>query len=74
LSDRHARRWDQFVIFRIAKVSYVKDIETLLHALIDTKGNRVHGKVPRDADINRMLRAVVSNEKRRLKTFERALR
>lgn len=52
----------------------MKDIETLLHALIDTKGNRVHGKVPRDADINRMLRAVVSNEKRRLKTFERALR
>lgn len=28
----------------------------MLHALIDTRGNAVRGKVPKDADINRILR------------------
>lgn len=43
-------------------------------AVSDVGGRHAHRKVPRDADINRMLRAVVTSEKRRLKTFERALR
>jgi len=34
LTDRHARKWDSFVIFRIKRVNYVKDIETLLMQLI----------------------------------------
>ncbi len=72
--DRHARRWDHFVIFRIQRVAYLKDIETLLHALVVTKGNRVSGKVPRDADITRMLRGFVRGYKRRLRAYERALR
>jgi hypothetical protein len=72
--DRHAGRWDHFVIFRIKKVRYLKDIETLLHAVIDTKGNAVRGKVPKDANINRMLQREVAMFKKRLKTYERALR
>lgn len=74
MKDRHAGRWDHFVIFRIKKVRYLKDIETLLHALIDTKGNAVRGKVPKDANINHMLQQEVKFFKRRLKTYERALR
>src|SRR5881296_3483867 len=32
--DRHAGRWDHFIIFRIIKVRYLKDIETLIHNLL----------------------------------------
>jgi hypothetical protein len=31
----------------------LEDPATILHALIETKGSRCTGKVPRDADINR---------------------
>lgn len=55
LKDRHAGKWDHFVIFRIKRVDYLKDIETLITHLIDIPGNKVRGKVPRDADINRIL-------------------
>lgn len=38
LKDRHAGKWDSFVIFRIKQIHYLKDIETLLMNIIDTPG------------------------------------
>jgi len=72
--DRHARRWDHFIIFRIHKVRYLKDIETLIHHLVSSPGNRATGKVPRDADLNRVLRSLVKEYKRRINGYERAFR
>lgn len=74
LRDRHAGKWDHFIIFRIQRVRYLKDIETLLHQLIDAPGNRVKGRVPRDADINRILRDVLRAHERTIGGIKRALR
>lgn len=74
LKDRHAHRWDHFTIFRIQKVPYIKDIETLVHHLVDTSGNRSKGKVPKDADINWILRDVVREHERALRGLKKALR
>lgn len=74
LKDRHANKWDHFIIFRIKKVPYLKDIETLVHHLVDTRGNRSKGKVPRDADINRILRDALKDHERNIKEFKKALR
>ena len=74
LKDRHAGKWDRFIIFRIHKVRYLKDIETLIHHIIDTPGNRVKGKVPRDADLNRILRDILVEHERVIRGFKRALR
>jgi hypothetical protein len=74
LKDRHARKWDSFVIFRIKRVNYLKDIETLLMQLITTPGNRVKGKVPRDADINRVLRLILREESAEIRKIAKALR
>ena len=74
LKDRHAGKWDRFVIFRIKRVTYLKDIETLITHLVDTPGNRVKGKVPRDADLNRVLRQILNEDKKRIHVFERAVR
>jgi len=73
LKDRHAGRWDSFVIFRIKRVNYLKDIETLLMQLITTPGNRVKGKVPKDADINRVLRVILREESAEIRKIARAL-
>ena len=74
LKDRHAGKWDRFIIFRIQKVRYLKDIETLIHQLVDTRGNRNKGKVPKDADLNRILREVLIDHERAIRGIRRALR
>ncbi len=74
LRDRHAGRWDSFVIFRIKRVEYLKDVETLITRIVDTPGNRQKGKVPRDADINRLLREMLREHKQQLREIEVALR
>jgi hypothetical protein len=61
-------------IFRIKRVNYLKDIETLLTQLITTQGNRVKGKVPRDADINRVLRVILREEIAEIRKIAKALR
>ncbi len=74
LKDRHAGKWDSFVIFRIKRVDYLKDIETLITHLVDPPGNRIKGTVPRDADINRMLRELVRQHDKEMKEIKKALR
>jgi predicted GIY-YIG superfamily endonuclease len=73
-TNRHAGRWDHFVVIRIKRVKYLKDIETLLHRLTDAPGNRVRGNVPKDADITRVLRAASREQQRILRGFTKALR
>ena len=55
-------KWDRFVIYRIKHVRYLKDLETLLISLLNPPGNSVEGRVPRDADINRILRRVLKEQ------------
>lgn len=74
LKDRHKGKWDHFTIFRIQKVRYLKDIETLMHNLVDAPGNRVKGKVPRDGDINRLLRTVLREHEHTIRDLKKALR
>ncbi len=72
--DRHAGKWDRFVIFRIKRTDYLKDIETLVTHLVDLPGSRQKGKVPRDADINRILRDILRQHVREMRQIEGALR
>lgn len=54
--DRLSGKWDKFIIFRIRRVEYLKDLETLLQRVAEPPGNKKSGWVPRDADLNRVLR------------------
>ena len=74
LQDKHAGNWDHFKIFRIQKVRYLKDIETLIHHVAETKGNRVKGRLPKDADLNRALWEVLREYERRIKPLKKVLR
>ncbi len=72
--DRHAEKWDSFVIFRIKKVGYLKDIETLLTRIVEPPGNRAKGNVPRDANLNHVLRQIQRERERALRRIKKALR
>ncbi len=71
--DRHAGKWDHFTIFRIQRVRYLKDMETLIHQLVTIPGISAKGKVPRDADLNRVLREVLQEEERKMREIKAAL-
>lgn len=74
LKDRHRGKWNYFKIFRIKKVQYLKDIETLIHHIFDTPGNREKGQIPKDADFTQIIREVLSGYERRIKPLRKALR
>lgn len=72
--DRHKNKWDQFTIFRIHRVSYLKDLETLLQNLVETPGNTQTGKVPLDANFNHALHKILRVHKKFVKSLERDLK
>jgi hypothetical protein len=72
----HARRkkgkWDSFAIFRINRVRYLKDLETLLLRVAEPPGNKVSGHLQRTQDFTRFLRRVHSEHVRRLRKLRKA--
>jgi len=72
--NRHKGKWDRFAIFRVDRVRYLKDIETLLLRVAAPPGNKVSGHLHRDADLTRVLRRIQSEQLRRLKRIRRAIR
>lgn len=72
--DRHRKKWDRFIIFRIKRVAHLKDIETLLQHVASPPGNKVKGSVPKDANINHVLRDEFRLHKKALSVLQRAIR
>ena len=72
--DRHRKRWDRFGIYRIARVRYLKDIESLLLRVANPPGNAVAGKFHRDADVTSVLRKIQRRQTRMLSRIEKVLR
>ena len=73
LKDRHKKKWDGFSIFRIKRVAFLKDLETLLVRVAEPPGNRSTGHVPKDSNLNRILRKIHRQRVRALRRIERAL-
>lgn len=71
--DRHKKRWDRFAIYRIARVRYLKDIESLLLRVADPPGNAQTGKFHRDADVTKVLRKIQRQQTRTLNRIRKAL-
>jgi hypothetical protein len=69
-----SKHWDSFAIFRIKRIDFLKDIETLLIRVADPPGNKSKGNVPKDKDLTRILRALYKERSRSLKEIGRALR
>ena len=72
--DKHKNKWDQFAIFRVRRVHYLKDMETLLQQVALPPGNSVTGRLHRDADLTRVLRKVLHENRLRLNRLSKAFR
>ena len=71
--DRHKNKWDRFSIYRIARVRYLKDIESLLLRVANPPGNSVAGKFHRDADVTKVLRKIQRQQTRTLNRIKKVL-
>jgi predicted GIY-YIG superfamily endonuclease len=47
LKDRHSQKWDTFKIFKVGRINYLKDLETLILQITRPEGNLRTGKLPR---------------------------
>ena len=56
--NRHKGKWDRFAIFRVGRVRYLKDMETLLLNVAKPPGNAVGGRLQRDADLTRIVKRI----------------
>jgi predicted GIY-YIG superfamily endonuclease len=72
--DRHKGKWDRFAIFRVRRVRYLKDMETLLLQVAKPPGNSLSGHLHRDADLTRVLREVWRENTSRLKQMRKVFR
>jgi hypothetical protein len=70
--NRHKGKWDGFAIFRVRRVRYLKDMETLLLQIAQPPGNLLSGHLHRDADLTRVLREVHRENTLRLKRMRKA--
>jgi hypothetical protein len=71
--DKHARKWDQFEIYRIKKTRFLKDVETMLIGVLRPPGNSVEGRVLKDADINKILRKVLKQQESSMSKIRKTL-
>lgn len=56
IRDSHAGNWDNFSVFMIKRVDYLKDLETLVLRIANPKGNRTRGKIPQHGQLKKELR------------------
>lgn len=72
--NRHRGKWDRFSIFRVGRVRYLKDIESILLRVTNPPGNAVSGHFRRDSDLTRVLQRIQRERARSLEKIRKALR
>jgi hypothetical protein len=72
--DRHKGKWDRFSIFRVGRVRYLKDIESLLLRAAEPEGNTVSGNFHRDANLTKVLKKIRREQIRKMKRIGKVLR
>lgn len=71
--NRHKGKWDSFAIFRVGRVRYLKDIESILLRVARPPGNSVSGHFHRDADLTKVLKKIQAEQMRRLGRIKKGL-
>lgn len=74
LRDRHRKKWNTFKIFRIKKVDYLKDIETLILNIHKTQANRLKGRLPSKYKLIEPFKNALKVQKEDIEKVEKALR
>jgi len=76
LEDRHKGKWDAFQVFKISKVHYLKDLETLILQVASPPGNRQTGRLPKKQRqaLERPFKAALKKMQRETKSIRRTIK
>lgn len=55
LRDRHRQSWDRFSVYLCVGDTHLRELEALLLRIVQPKGNKQKGKLPRSEDLRRLL-------------------
>jgi hypothetical protein len=53
LHDRHGRSWDRFSVYLTIGEQHLRELESLILRIVQPKGNKQKGKLPKSEDIRR---------------------
>ena len=56
LKDRHGQSWDRFSIYLTIGDSHMREIESLLLRIVQPRGNKQKGRLPKSEDLRRKFR------------------
>lgn len=73
LRDKHKGRWTTFKIFRIAKIKYLKDLETLILNIDKPEGNKITGRLPSIYKLTEPFKNALREEKKALRKEEKRI-
>ena len=71
--NKHKGKWDNFTVFRVGRVRYLKDIESILLRVARPPGNAVSGHFHRDADLTKVLKKTQREQMRRISRIKKGL-
>ena len=76
LDDRHKGKWDTFQVFKISKVHYLKDLETLILQVARPPGNRQTGRLPKKQRqaLERPFKAALKKMERETNSIRRSIK
>jgi len=76
LEDRHRGKWDTFQVFKIKRLNYLKDLETLILQIARPPGNRQSGRLPKQQRqaLERPFRAAMKEMKRHTRLIGRTIK
>jgi hypothetical protein len=76
LDDRHRGKWDTFQVFKIKRLHYLKDLETLILQIARPPGNIQSGRLPKRQRqaLERPFKAALRQMKHDTKVIGRAIK
>ncbi len=70
--DKHKDNWDRFSVFIIAKGSYLKDIESMVHRISETKANVAKGKFKAHYEYDKKIKNIVREISRKIRKIQKS--
>lgn len=69
--DKHKKNWDRFSVFIIGKGYYLKDIESMIHRISETKANIAKGQFKAHYEYDRKIKGLVREVSKIIKKIQK---
>lgn len=65
--DKHKNKWNKFSVFIVRRVKYLKDIETMVHRILDLRANVSKGRFKKHYQYDNKIKQIIKDAVNSLK-------